>query len=128
MKVRLRKNTIRFRLTQTEAAKLLTAGTVKDSTSFGPGDDQRLSYSIRADEHCERFAIGLSANEIAAAVPAAALNEWLMGPLIELAGEQSIGDGQTIEIRIEKDLSCLKPRPGTDDDDTFPNPLRSEKC
>ena len=128
MKVRLRKNTIRFRLTQTEAATLLSAGTVEDSTSFGPSDDQRLSYLIRADERCERFAIGLSANEIAVTVLAAALNEWLTGPLIELAGEQSIGDGQTIEIRIEKDLSCLKPRPGTDDDDTFPNPLRSEKC
>ncbi len=128
MKVRLRKNTIRFRLTQTDVATLLKAGTVDDSTSFGPGADQRLSYSIRADEHGDKIAVGFCAGEIAVTVPAAALNEWLAGPQIELAGDQPIGDGEMIEIGIEKDLSCLKPRPGKDDEDTFPNPKQSEKC
>ena len=128
MKVRLRKNTIRFRLTQGEAAQLLGTGIVNDITCFGTGDDQRLSYSVKADEHCERMTARIFANEIAVTVPADKLNEWLAGPQIELAGEQTIGVGETMKIRIEKDLSCLKPRPGKDDEDTFPNPKQSEKC
>jgi hypothetical protein len=35
---------------------------------------------------------------------------------------QPIGEGATLAILIEKDFSCLTPRPGGDDDDCFSHP------
>lgn len=128
MKIRLRKQTIRFRLTQSEVAALLTTGIVKDRTRFGPGGDQQLSYSVKADHQTEELSASFSAAEIAVTVPAVRLKEWLAEPATEIAGYQPTNDEEMLEIRIEKDLACLKPRPGRDDDDTFPNPASAERC
>ena len=44
MKLRIRGNSIRFRLSQTEMIQLVESGTVRDSIEFGP--EVRLSYQV----------------------------------------------------------------------------------
>jgi hypothetical protein len=46
MKLRIRGNSIRFRLSQTEMVQLVETGDVRDSVEFGP--DARLDYRVEA--------------------------------------------------------------------------------
>ena len=123
MKLRLRGNSVRLRLTQGEVADLIRTGRVDDAVAFGPGE--RLSYALACTD-TPTLAARFAAGAIEVSLPAALAKDWASSERVGLDGEQSIGDGESLRILVEKDFTCLRPRTGEDDGDAFPNP--NETC
>jgi len=120
MKLRIRGNSIRLRLTQSEDAELAANGCVQNATSFG---DCELRYGIASISDGQRiWRAAFRNNEITIRVPAAVLSEWANSQQVGIEAVQTIVEGD-LHILIEKDFACLKPRQGEDDADTFENPL-----
>ena len=121
MKLRIRGDSIRLRLTQSEVQKLADDGRVEDSTHFGP--DERFTYAIVAGgAHVEAK---LAARTIEISVPAATARAWATSETVGIEGARDVGDGKTLRILVEKDFACLTERPHEDDADAFPNPHSS---
>jgi NOL1/NOP2/fmu family ribosome biogenesis protein len=121
MKLRIRGDSLRLRLTQVEVAALAERGRVEESIGFAAGE--RLTYAIA----CGGTALGakLTPSGIEVTVPAERLRSWAAGDDVGLEGTQDAGEGRILRILVEKDFACLKQRPHEDDKDAFPNPNTS---
>lgn len=123
MKLRVRGNSLRLRLTRTEVERLGDgAAPVEERVRFGPSTS--LIYSIeRGDVSAPRAELADSTIRVIA--PHGVVDAWAKSDQVGFESEQSTGDGQVLRILIEKDWNCLTSRPGEEDVDTFPNPNTS---
>jgi Family of unknown function (DUF7009) len=129
VKLRIRGNSIRLRLSQSEVAQLAQNGRVNDSTRFSAAPEGRLSYTLESSPSApEVFAgLSLSRGEIRITIPQSQTQEWANSELVGLQHTQPIDGDETLSILIEKDFQCLTPRPGEDQSDNFQNPLAGKK-
>jgi hypothetical protein len=119
MKLRIRGDSVRLRLSQTETVQLAEQGFVADSIHFPAGND--LEYRIEAADVASvntRF----DGHKVIVTVPEQTLRAWFEPAEVSISAEQELGPGRCLQILIEKDFACLTPREGEDDSDSFPNP------
>ncbi len=119
MKLRLRKDSIRLRLTRGEVAEFAETGSVEDSVQFDLGS--RISYRLRSAADAGDVSASFEGDIITVSVPAEVGKSWAATEQVGIEGEQKTGSDGVLKILIEKDFTCLEPRPG-EDDDTFPHP------
>ncbi len=123
MKLRIKGNTIRLRLTQTEVDNLAN-GVVEDKTQFPTGNS--LVYRIKSGV---AFNVDFKEGVISISVAANEIKSWASSDKIELANSVELENKERLEISIEKDFKCLTDRPKEDESDMYPNPLEKHvKC
>src|SRR5437667_4520346 len=101
MKLRLRHNMIRLRLTQSEVAQLRDVGTVQEHIDFGPGS--RLTYRIDSSSEQEVPSAEYRDGNILLSVPTAMVTEWANSTQV------GMGSDGALRVLIEKDFACLDP-------------------
>ena len=121
MKLRIRGDSLRLRLTQPEVALLAERGLVEDSIAFAAG--ARLTYALVCSG--AKLAAKLDGPRVEVTVPVDLARAWAASDTVGLEGNQDAGDGRTLRILVEKDYACLTKRPNEDDTDAFPNPNTS---
>jgi len=126
MKLRIRGNTLRLRLSRGEVNDLAERGEVREAIAFGPTATERLGYAIVASDDATVTSARLSGGSVEVFVPRALAREWATNETVGIEAEQAIGAGLSLQILVEKDFACLTPRKGEDDTDAFPNP--NETC
>ena len=126
MKMRIRGNSIRLRLTQTEVAEFDEKDSVEEVVEFG--DEKKLIYALRSKSGAENVSAEFSDNRVVIIIPQDQANNWVKSNEVGIQAEQNIGDGRVLRLLIEKDFACLQPRRGEDDADTFPHPSGNAKC
>ena len=123
MKLRIRGNTIRFRLSQKEVMQFSETGQVEDATVFGAGPDERLTYAIRVDEGTKEVSVDYSPGAVVVLCPVATATQWVEGDDEGFDGNIEIG-GDTLRISVEKDFECLHKEPREDDQGSYPHPAK----
>jgi hypothetical protein len=116
MKLRLKGNSIRLRLTQGEVARLAETGAVEERVEFG-NSGRTFVYAVEATGDGKEVAAEFVADRIRVVIPAAAAREWAQSDEV---GLYATPDG--LSISVEKDFACVKPRAGEDESDMFPHP------
>jgi len=127
MKLRVRNNSIRLRLTQTEVAAFAMSGAVEETIEFGLTADKRLIYRVE-QAAVEIVRADFAEGKITISVPASQADNWAKTNKIGIKAEQDLGDGKTLKILIEKDFACLDVREGEDESDAFPHPEQRTAC
>ncbi len=120
MKLRIRGNSIRIRVTQTELEQMGTLGRVSETIDFGAG--ARLTYALARTEDGDQPRVRFADGTITASIPAATVAEWVSTEAAAIGGEQPLGGGDVLTILVEKDFACLDPRPDEDESDMFAHP------
>jgi len=117
MKLRIRGDSLRLRLTRTEVERLHAHGEVVETIHFGP---RQLDYVLRraAVDSPRASFVG---DRIEVALPEARAHAWATSDEVGIEAEQALPEGQ-LRLLIEKDFQCLAPREGEDDSDAFPHP------
>ncbi len=128
MKLRIRGNSVRLRLTKTEVAQFGETGSVKVTVEFGTEPHQQFVYALTTSVQVEVLQASLKNSLITVLVPESQAKEWTQTNQVGLVAEQSIGDGKTLHILIEKDFACLEDRPDEDESEAFQNPLEGKEC
>ncbi len=125
MKLRVRGDSLRFRLTQGEVSSLLAKKKVSESIHFSSSGEDVLIYSLqileRASEVRARFVNG----EIVVDLPMILVESWAATNQVGIEYAQPTSEGRQLRIVVEKDFRCLLPRPEEDESDNFPNPEKS---
>lgn len=119
MKLRIRGNSVRLRLSQSETIQLAETGTVVDSIEFPPGGP--LEYGIHVSDVPAPVA-SYDRSGIKVTLPSDTARTWLEPQEVTISAEQPLSGGRVLTILIEKDYACLTPREGEEDSDAFPNP------
>lgn len=122
MKMRTNKNSLRFRLNQTEVSSLSTNGFIEDCLQLGPSSICTLKYSLIFADHPE-INISFSSNHIRIFIPATLGAQWLSSDQVGLEHKIQFNEWTSLSILLEKDFQCLTPRLNEDESNNFPNPL-----
>ena len=120
MKLRIKGNTIRFRLTKSEVEYFGKENRLEEKTEFG---NNALIYSIKTTNE-KKLSADFSNNTISLLVPGHLVNEWTTTERVGLEGEMDIGNGKKLFLLLEKDYKCLD-TVAEDQSDNYENPLRN---
>lgn len=127
MKLRIRDNSVRLRLTRGEVETIKTEGLVQARTGF-PGD-RDFRYQLESSPASVGPEAFFSDNVLTVRLPETRVLGWASTEQVSIRGEQQLANGDVLSILVEKDFACLAPRDGDDDADTFPHPDADEaKC
>jgi hypothetical protein len=127
MKIRIRGNSLRFRLGKTEVEAFGVNGHIEESVNFGPGGSNDFSYRLEAVPGVE-FSGTFIDGRITVRVPETLVSAWATSAQVSLEGKQVLDDQRELTFLIEKDFACLDPHDGEDQSDTFPNPQDGSAC
>jgi len=120
MKLRIKGNAIRLRLTQTEVKRLETFKKVSEKTCFGINNF--FQYVLSTSEGISNLEVNYDHQGIHITIPSKLASNWIMIDQVSLHLEKVIDQENTLKILIEKDFQCLKVRENEDESDQFPNP------
>ena len=126
MKLRIRGNSIRLRLSRSEVEQLAKSGAVSESIRFGPGSE--LEYVVVSAAGVSGPQASFVQRRITVALPQKSVAEWCGSNEVSLRGEQPLASAETLSILVEKDFPCLVPREGEDDSDAFPRAGDAMAC
>lgn len=121
MKLRIRGNSVRLRLTQSEVARFGHTGAIKETVEFGAEASRQFSYTLETT--CENYVnASFENNGLRVFVPNAQAADWINSGEVGIEAAQNVGDGKFLRILIEKDFACFEARPFEDESDSFPHP------
>ena len=120
MKLRIRDNSVRLRLTRGEVDALQAEGLVSACTGFPGG--RSFSYVVESSPASVKPAAFFSDNIVTVRIPETAILAWATSEQVSIDGEQLLDDGERLHILVEKDFACLAPRDGEDETDMYPHP------
>ena len=110
MKLRIKENTLRLRLTQVDLAQFVASGRVEAATPFGGGASFR--YALHVSPEADRLTARLEDGRIAVCVPEELAEEWAQTDRVGLEARQPLEGDQVLHVLIEKDLGCRHPQSG----------------
>lgn len=122
MKLRIRANTIRLRLTRSEVTRAGGGDEVSEQTVFAGAS---LSYALCAGEgvaDASAVRATFDGSTVRVTAPRALLNEWASSERVGFEATHETREGQSLTVLVEKDFTCLTDRPSVEDVDTFPHP------
>jgi hypothetical protein len=124
MKLRIRGNSIRLRLSKSELASVAETGAAEDVVQFSSDTQLRYRLEVKPSGGVEAQ---LQPSMVRVAIPKASAERWTRSDEVSIEGEQPLGRGGVLRILVEKDYTCLTPRSEEDDSDLFANPQKNSE-
>lgn len=121
MKIRIRGNSVRLRLLQSEVTQLWENKSVSDTIQFGFSNDEILTYTLRISLYTNKILADFINNEICIILPEELAKNWIETDRISLESEKTLAN-DSLKILIEKDFACITREDDPDNLDAFPNP------
>ncbi|MEO6638508.1 MAG: hypothetical protein ABIN25_09535 [Ginsengibacter sp.] len=121
MKIRIKGNSIRLRLSKSEAALFALKGYLEERTDFG---DSAFIYAVGSTED-ENMSASFTMGNIIVHIPQHLLNQWATTNLVSLDYTMPLGDNKSLYILLEKDFKCIDAVVTEDQSDYFENPAKS---
>jgi hypothetical protein len=122
MKLRIQGNYIRFRLTQSEVARLAAGGRLEESTQFTPAASDLFTYVVEKASPCSEVRAWRSDGQIGVTLPDDLVRAWAKTDQVAIEHSQPVGEGAVLRIAVEKDYRCLHSQKDEDESESFPNP------
>ena len=126
MKLRTKGNSLRFRVTRSEVAKLLASGQISEVIHFSPEDQPCLRYTLKHEE-CRTLRVECAALTVTVVIPSDEIRQWANSDQVGIYRNLDIGRNGELEVSVEKDFGCLD-LPEKDQEDMFPNPNAGIQC
>ncbi|WPP49007.1 DUF7009 family protein [Catalinimonas niigatensis] len=125
MKLRIKGNSIRLRLTQTEVAAIGRGSAISETLSFG-AQSPAFHYVLIADERVDSITARFIDHALQVLLPFAHAKLWADADQVSIEKDIDLGEKGSLHVLIEKDFQCLHQRPREDERDNFPNPKANQ--
>ncbi len=127
MKLRVRDNSIRLRLTQTEVELARSDGLVRGTVPLA--GNSNFEYVLESSPATVKPEAHISNNVLTVRIPEAEILSWSDSDEVSISATQLLDGGNELSILVEKDFACLAPREGEDESDMYAHPLaQKENC
>jgi hypothetical protein len=118
MKIRIKGNAVRIRLTKSEVDRFGKEGTIEEHTAFG---HSQLTYQLKQQAQ-ESMSASFENNTVTVRMPISWAEEWIQTERVGYEYNMPLPDGTTLYLLVEKDFVCLD-NTTEDQSDNYPNPL-----
>ena len=123
MKLRIKGNSIRLRLTRSEVAQFGETGQVAETIAFGLLPVHQLTYQLVHTADVRVLTAVFTANCISVQVPEALAKSWVGTDLVGFEADMPLSGNESLFILIEKDFACIDAHPREDQSDSYTNPI-----
>jgi Family of unknown function (DUF7009) len=127
MKLRIKDDSVRFRIAPSEVEVLLREGVLTSRVQFSVRPQRCLSYSLVLDGSLAKATVEFDDGEILARLPREEAERWGSTDAVSLAGEMELNGTSSLLLLIEKDFACLD-LSDQENADTYPNPNAGQVC
>ncbi|MEO9894064.1 hypothetical protein [Aurantibacter sp.] len=118
MKIRIKGNSIRYRLTQSDVKTFCENGYFEERTQF---IENTFIYSIKISDLIDNIEGHFRSNKIELIISQTLLGEWATDEKVGFNFNYKLTNGEILSILIEKDFTCLD-NTIEDQSDNYPNP------
>jgi hypothetical protein len=127
MKLRIKGNSLRLRVSRSEVERLLRRERLEDTIQFAPQADAKLTYALEQASSASLPTVRYTEGEITVVIPADLAENWCTTEMVGIAESVNLGAFGSLELVIEKDFACLD-RSEEENQDTFANPHAGAVC
>jgi hypothetical protein len=127
MKLRIKGNSLRLRVSRSEVARLLKRDRLEETIHFAAQANAKLTYALEQTASISAPTIRYTQNTVTVLIPADQANSWCVNDQVGIAENLSVGSFGFLNLLIEKDFACLD-RSDEDNEDTFANPNAGKTC
>ena len=120
MKLRIKGNSLRIRLSKSEVDQLVSGSTLTDQTEFGKNS---LRYMVQTVNTGEALEASYENNLIALFVPNSLIENWDTNATVGFESMMTTGTGN-LHLLLEKDFKCID-KTTEDQSDFFENPAKT---
>lgn len=121
MKLRIKGNSLRMRLTKTDVSKLSSSGYLEEHTAFA---GNKFIYALQVAEEATELSASLEPNTITMFVPRTFVQHWPVNDVVGCDANMRVSDTETLYLLLEKDFVCLDEN-HEDQADNFENPNKT---
>ena len=126
MKLRIKGDSLRLRVSPTEMTRLLENGRIEETIHFTADREASLTYALEHRAHTDAMTIAYAPHQIVVMISTQEAQRWAEGQDVGLYGGSDTSDG-VLELAVEKDFACLD-KDDAENADTFPNPKHGATC
>ena len=127
MKLRIKGNSLRFRVTQSELAKLVDTGRIEETIFFSPDGNSSLTYALELQPSSTSATLRYRQSEIVIVLSTQEVGVWADSGRVGIYAAVDLGARGTLDLLVEKDYACLD-LSDAENVDTFPNPNAGAAC
>lgn len=118
MKIRIKGNSVRFRLTKTEVELFCKQGQISEVTEF---QSKKFYYALEIKSGIKSLQADFTNDTITLFLPDSVQTSWATDNVIGHSNEVDWNDKNTLSLLVEKDFTCLD-NTIEDQTDNYPNP------
>lgn len=118
MKIRIKGNSVRFRLARTEVETFCREGFYEETTTFA---SNTLTYTLKAKTGIDELEADFTNNRIIIYMPQRELATWANSTRVGYDNSVDWNDASALSLLVEKDFTCLD-NTIEDQSDNYPNP------
>ncbi len=118
MKIRIKGNSVRFRLTKTEVETFSKTGSYAEITHF---KSKALTYALIAKDGITELEADFVDNTITIYFPKSEQEGWAASNQVGFSNSVDWNDSSALSLLVEKDFTCLD-NTVEDQSDNYPNP------
>jgi hypothetical protein len=127
MKLRIKGNSLRLRVSRSELARFQAGGRIEETIHFSAAPDATLTYALESALKPSPVAVLYGSREVTVVLSKDRARIWGDQGEVGVYTTLDLGPAGSLEIVIEKDFACLD-RSDEDNSDTFVNPLAGATC
>ncbi len=121
MKIRIKGNSIRYRLSKSEVAKLAETGYLEEQTLF---PKNKFVYALRVSDSQQNLKADFTDNKISLFIPESFVNDWPNNSTVGIDTRITLTETDTLYLLVEKDFICLD-ETTEDQTDNYENPNKT---
>ncbi|MVN22266.1 DUF7009 family protein [Mucilaginibacter arboris] len=122
MKIRIKGNSVRLRLSRPEIELFGKEGYLEEKTEFGKS---AFVYAIQKLFDGKSLDASFTDKKLTLFVPQKIVQEWISTEVVGFSHELPIGENKTLFLLIEKDFKCVDGEETEDQSDYFDNPVKT---
>jgi hypothetical protein len=121
MKLRIKGNSLRFRLSKTDVAKLAVAKYLEERTSFG---SNTFGYALQIEDAGDELSADFDGSKITVFIPEIFIKGWAVNDVVGFNVTKQVSKAESLYILVEKDFKCLD-EVTEDQQDNYENPNKT---
>lgn len=122
MKIRIKGNSIRYRMTKSEVKAFCDTGYFEKKTQF---PNAIFTYALQREDTHENIEAHFNKNRILLTISKNLVHEWATNNKVGFQYNLPLETGKSLSLLIEKDFVCMD-ETVEDQSDNYPNPLAGE--
>jgi hypothetical protein len=127
MKLRIKGNSLRLRVSRSELARFQAGGRIADTIHFTAAPEANLTYALESALQLSPVTVRYGSREVTVILSEDRARVWGAPNEVGVYTTLNMGSAGSLEVVIEKDFACID-RSDEDQTDTFANPNAAAAC